>query len=209
MGAEKLIFPGVGAFEQAMGVLRSKEYTEPLREYIQASGLLSWHLTDQDAVVHGIAYSVCNIIVKIIMSSTLILECVSGSGHPRRCQLYMSTKLELMQIQTTLLHLRCLHMMQSDRQCLLQAGKPFLGICLGMQLLFEGSEENGGVEGLGVIPGRVTKFDTSLGLPVPHIGWNTLEQRYAYSDNRPLQGRRLDIQQLAYLGPSDRPPRRS
>ena len=60
---------------------------------------------------------------------------------------------------------------------LLQAGKPFLGICLGMQLLFEGSEENGGVEGLGVIPGRVTKFDTSLGLPVPHIGWNTLEQR--------------------------------
>ena len=59
----------------------------------------------------------------------------------------------------------------------LQAGKPFLGICLGMQLLFEGSEENGGVEGLGIIPGRVTKFDTSLGLPVPHIGWNTLEQR--------------------------------
>lgn len=59
----------------------------------------------------------------------------------------------------------------------LQAGKPFLGICLGMQLLFEGSEENGGVEGLGIIPGKVTKFDTSLGLPVPHIGWNTLEQR--------------------------------
>ena len=35
MGAEKLIFPGVGAFEQAMGVLRSKEYTEPLKEFIQ------------------------------------------------------------------------------------------------------------------------------------------------------------------------------
>jgi len=46
-----------------------------------------------------------------------------------------------------------------------------------MQLLFEGSDENGGVEGLGIIPGRVTQFDTSLGLPVPHIGWNTLEQR--------------------------------
>ncbi|CAK0783137.1 Imidazole glycerol phosphate synthase hisHF, chloroplastic [Coccomyxa viridis] len=92
MGAEKLIFPGVGAFEQAMGVLRSKEYTEPLKEFIQA-------------------------------------------------------------------------------------GKPFLGICLGMQLLFEGSEENGGVEGLGLIPGKVTKFDTFLGLPVPHIGWNNLDQR--------------------------------
>ena len=37
MGAEKLIFPGVGAFEQAMGVLRSKEYTEPLKEYIQVT----------------------------------------------------------------------------------------------------------------------------------------------------------------------------
>lgn len=52
----------------------------------------------------------------------------------------------------------------------LQEGKPFLGICLGLQLLFEGSEESGGCEGLGIIPGRVAKFDTSLGLPVPHIG---------------------------------------
>lgn len=39
MGAEKLIFPGVGAFEQAMGVLRSKEYTEPLKEFIQVYSL--------------------------------------------------------------------------------------------------------------------------------------------------------------------------
>ena len=44
-------------------------------------------------------------------------------------------------------------------------------------MLFEGSDENGGVEGLGLIPGRVTKFDEAAGLPVPHIGWNTLEQR--------------------------------
>lgn len=53
--------------------------------------------------------------------------------------------------------------------------RPFFGICLGMQLLFEGSEESGGVEGLGLIPGRVTKFDTAMGLPVPHIGWNELD----------------------------------
>lgn len=53
-----------------------------------------------------------------------------------------------------------------------QSGRSFLGICLGLQLLFDGSEENDGVEGLGIIPGRVAKFDTSLGLPVPHIGWN-------------------------------------
>ena len=46
-----------------------------------------------------------------------------------------------------------------------------------MQLLFEGGDENGGVEGLGIIPGRVEEFDTSNGLPVPHIGWNTLLQQ--------------------------------
>ena len=53
--------------------------------------------------------------------------------------------------------------------------RPFLGICLGLQLLFEGSEENGGVEGLGIIPGKVERFDESKGLPIPHIGWNDLK----------------------------------
>lgn len=53
--------------------------------------------------------------------------------------------------------------------------RPFLGICLGLQLLFEGSEENGGVEGLGIVPGRVERFDESKGLPIPHIGWNDLK----------------------------------
>lgn len=56
-------------------------------------------------------------------------------------------------------------------------GRPFLGICLGLQLLFEGSEENGGTEGLGIIPGRVTRFDPAVGLPVPQIGWNQLTAR--------------------------------
>ena len=49
-------------------------------------------------------------------------------------------------------------------------GIPLLGICLGMQLLFEESEENPGVSGLGLLPGRVRKF--SDGLKVPHVGWN-------------------------------------
>lgn len=44
-----------------------------------------------------------------------------------------------------------------------------------MQLLFEGSEESGGVQGLAIIPGTVTRFDPSHGLPIPHIGWNTLD----------------------------------
>nr|CAB3501375.1 unnamed protein product [Digitaria exilis] len=53
--------------------------------------------------------------------------------------------------------------------------RPFLGICLGLQLLFDSSEENGPVSGLGVIPGVVRRFDSSKGLIVPHIGWNALE----------------------------------
>lgn len=53
--------------------------------------------------------------------------------------------------------------------------RPFLGICLGLQLLFESSEENGPVRGLGLIPGVVGRFDSSKDLRVPHIGWNALQ----------------------------------
>lgn len=53
--------------------------------------------------------------------------------------------------------------------------RPFLGICLGLQLLFESSDENGPVKGLGLIPGTVGRFDSSNGLTVPHIGWNALQ----------------------------------
>lgn len=53
------------------------------------------------------------------------------------------------------------------------AGKPFLGVCVGLQVLFEGSEESPGVEGLGILPGWVRRF-SSDGLKVPHMGWNQL-----------------------------------
>ncbi|CAO2822186.1 unnamed protein product [Amaranthus hypochondriacus] len=55
--------------------------------------------------------------------------------------------------------------------------RPFLGICLGLQLLFESSDEHGPVKGLGLIPGVVGRFDSSQGLRVPHIGWNSLQIR--------------------------------
>nr|TKR58990.1 Imidazole glycerol phosphate synthase hisHF family protein [Populus alba] len=57
----------------------------------------------------------------------------------------------------------------------IQNDRPFLGICLGLQLLFESSEENGPVGGLGLIPGVVGRFDSSNGFRVPHIGWNALQ----------------------------------
>ena len=52
------------------------------------------------------------------------------------------------------------------------ADKPFLGICLGMQILFERSEEDGGVDCLGILPGRVRRFPAVPGVKVPEIGWN-------------------------------------
>ncbi|MEJ8303945.1 imidazole glycerol phosphate synthase subunit HisH [Saccharibacillus sacchari] len=53
-------------------------------------------------------------------------------------------------------------------------GKPLLGICLGMQLLFDGSAEHGDHEGLGLLPGRAVRFEAGE-LKVPHMGWNRLE----------------------------------
>ena len=53
-------------------------------------------------------------------------------------------------------------------------GIPYLGICLGMQFLFESSDEMGEHEGLGILKGKVTRFPSFDDLKVPHMGWNTL-----------------------------------
>ena len=57
-----------------------------------------------------------------------------------------------------------------------RSGKPLLGSCLGMQMLFEHSQENGFYDGLGLLPGTITKFE-DRGLKIPHMGWNTLTTR--------------------------------
>jgi len=51
---------------------------------------------------------------------------------------------------------------------------PFLGICLGLQLMFESSEEAPGVAGLGLLPGKILRIPDGKGLKIPHIGWNSL-----------------------------------
>jgi len=63
-----------------------------------------------------------------------------------------------------------------DEACLetYRAGKPFLGVCIALQVFFEASEESPGVEGLGILPGKVVRFDVG-GLKVPHMGWNELD----------------------------------
>jgi glutamine amidotransferase len=75
----------------------------------------------------------------------------------------------------------------------IESGKPFLGLCLGLQLLFEKSEEAPGVKGLGILKGEVKRFDfsqysirnTQYALKVPHMGWNNIAysvERIAYSE---------------------------
>lgn len=56
-----------------------------------------------------------------------------------------------------------------------KSGKPFLGICLGLQLLFPKSEESPDANGLGIFDGSITKIPSGEGLKIPHIGWNSLD----------------------------------
>jgi glutamine amidotransferase len=62
------------------------------------------------------------------------------------------------------------------RECI-ASGKPFLGICLGLQLLFEKSYENGEYEGMGVLKGNVVRFNLPHEFKVPHIGWNRVHSQ--------------------------------
>jgi glutamine amidotransferase/cyclase len=94
LSADKLVFPGVGAFGNMMRILHEQNYVEPLRAYLQSK-------------------------------------------------------------------------------------RPFLGICLGLQALFDYSQEAPDIEGLGFIPGAVRRFD--IDLSVPHIGWNGLGRPRGYS----------------------------
>ena len=57
----------------------------------------------------------------------------------------------------------------------ISSGRPFLGICLGMQVLFSGSEEFGYTDGLDVLKGRVVPFPVDSGLKIPHMGWNQIK----------------------------------
>lgn len=71
-------------------------------------------------------------------------------------------------------------------------GVPFLGICLGMQLLFEKSSEAEGMTGLGVIKGQVVKFD-STNLIVPHMGWNQISKVQSSKSKVQSQDKKMDL----------------
>ena len=69
---------------------------------------------------------------------------------------------------------------------------PFLGICLGLQVLFEQSEEAPGVEGLGILKGKICRIPNAEGLKIPHMGWNSLHLEH---DGRLFRG----IEENAYV----------
>lgn len=58
-----------------------------------------------------------------------------------------------------------------------EKGTPFLGICLGLQLMFERSDESDGVEGLGLLKGEILRIPDKEGLKIPHMGWNSIEYK--------------------------------
>ena len=71
-------------------------------------------------------------------------------------------------------------------KAMIQAGKPYLGICLGLQLLFDFSEEGQGAAGLGMLRGRVKRF-AGTSIKVPHMGWNQIQERQVTSDKRQVK----------------------
>ena len=73
--------------------------------------------------------------------------------------------------------LKRLGMVDPIRQ-LIAEGRPFLGVCIGLQILFTGTEEGGWHECLGVIPGQVKKLPS--GLKIPHMGWNQVKQKVSH-----------------------------
>jgi len=77
----------------------------------------------------------------------------------------------------TMENLKTLGLASSIHQFIAE-GRPFLGVCLGLQILFTGTEEGGWYECLGIIPGRVRKLPSEL--KVPHMGWNQVKQRLSH-----------------------------
>lgn len=73
-------------------------------------------------------------------------------------------------------HLKEYHLIQTIYD-VVEKKTPFLGICLGQQLLFERSDESKGVNGLGILPGEILEIPSAPGLKIPHMGWNSLDIR--------------------------------
>lgn len=71
-------------------------------------------------------------------------------------------------------HLKEYHLIQTIYD-VVEKKTPFLGICLGLQLLFERSDESKGVSGLGILPGKILSIPPAPGLKIPHMGWNSLD----------------------------------
>ena len=90
----------------------------------------------------------------------------------------------------------------------IEKGKPFLGICLGLQLLFSESEEGGKIKGLDIIKGRVKRFKEKDGLKIPHMGWNRISaKRKAQSAkilNRVADNSYMYFVHSYYVAPKDK-----
>lgn len=90
------------------------------------------------------------------------------------------------------------------KELVVNEGKPLLGICLGLQLLFESSEENPGVEGLSLLKGRIVRLPEGDDRKIPHMGWNSLEfPRKSVLFNKVVKGSYVYFVHSYYLQAED------
>ncbi|MGB0721745.1 MAG: imidazole glycerol phosphate synthase subunit HisH [Gammaproteobacteria bacterium] len=108
-------------------------------------------------------------------------------------------------IRDSMAELERLHLAEVVKEA--AANKPVLGVCLGMQAMLDFSEENGGVNCLGLIPGAVKHFaarDELVGLKIPHMGWNNVQQRMGHPMWADIpQDSRFYFVHSYYAAPSD------
>ena len=81
-------------------------------------------------------------------------------------------------------------------------GTPFLGICLGLQLIFESSDESPGVKGLGLLPGKILRIPDAPGIKIPHMGWNSINicpESHDKGEGKPKLFRGIDDHSYVYF----------
>ena len=182
LDAQKLLFPGVGSYGQAMGALQDRGLVDALKEFLQVLHLrVAVPNPQQQRNQHAPCCCTWRCAVPRWRHATCPHSRVFGhASATRSCShlqaLQQRSLIRCNPCSATAASGTCRKPAVEPTARVMQTNRPFFGICLGLQLLYDGGDENGGVEGLGIIPGRVGEFDRAAGLPVPHIGWSTLAQ---------------------------------
>lgn len=153
-----------------------------LGQLVESFILRTYHKLKKSSILAGMSVVIVDYGVGNLRSVYRALQAVGITAHiSNKAKEIRSAKLLILPGQgafaTAMEHLQSLDLVDSIKEHVL-SGRPYLGICLGFQLLFTDSFENGHHKGLGIFPGSVCHFDSMEGtdtLSIPHMGWNTLD----------------------------------